>query len=193
MSDFDFSKIPSIPLPISNHEYEVVPAWTFIARCISIIDLWTQEDSYKWEIKQLRKVSIKFELPTKLDSNWNPFTIYKDFTYAMWETSNLSKFLKSWRGQAYQNGELEKFNIYQEYLDKPCQITVEQKKSKTSDNIYATINSISPLMEWIEAPSRVNNLVWFNLEAFDVRVYESFNEKLKEMIAKSPEYKTLMF
>jgi len=193
MSDFDFSNIPSIPLPVSTHEYEVVPAWTFIARCISIIDLGTQEDSYKWEIKQLRKISIKFELPTKLDSNWSPFLIYKDFTYAMWETSNLSKFLKSWRWQAYQTGELETFNIYQEYLNKPCQITVEQKKSKTSDNVYATINSISPLMEWIVAPERINDLVWFNLESFNPSVYDWFNEKLKEMIAKSPEYKILVF
>jgi hypothetical protein len=111
----------------------------------------------------------------------------------MWEKANLRKFLQSWRGQAYQNWELDTFNIYQEYLNKACQITVEQKVSKTSGNTYAVINSISPLMEWIEAPERINDLVWFNLEAFNVTVYESFNEKLQEMIAKSPEYKMLAF
>lgn len=191
--DFDFSKIPAIPLNETTHEYEVVPAWTFIGRCISIIDLGTQEDSYQWEIKSVRKISIKFELPTKLDSHWNPFQIYRDLSYSMWEKSNLRKFLQSWRWQAYQNGELDTFNIYQEYLNKPCQITVEQKVSKTSGNTYAVINSISPLMEGITAPERINDLVWFNLESFNPSVYDGFNEKLKEMIAKSPEYKCLAF
>lgn len=111
----------------------------------------------------------------------------------MGEKSNLRKFLQSWRGQAYQNGELDTFNIYQEYLNKSCQITVEQKVSKTSGNTYAVINSISPLMEGITAPERINDLVWFNLESFNPTVYDSFNEKLKEMIAKSPEYKILAF
>lgn len=193
MSDFDFSKIPAIPLNETTHEYEVVPAWTFIGRCISIIDLGTQEDSYQWEIKSVRKISIKFELPTKLDSHWVPFQIYRDLSYSMGEKSNLRKFLQSWRGQAYQNWELDTFNIYQEYLNKPCQITVEQKVSKTSGNTYAVINSISPLMEGITAPERINDLVWFNLESFNPSVYDGFNEKLKEMIAKSPEYKCLAF
>ena len=61
MSTTDFSNIPSIPLPANQeHEYEVVPAWTVVARCISIIDLWTQEDSYQWEKKNVRKISVKF-------------------------------------------------------------------------------------------------------------------------------------
>ncbi len=194
MSTTDFSNIPSIPLPANQeHEYEVVPAWTVVARCISIIDLWTQEDSYQWEIKNVRKISVKFELPTKKDSQWNPFTIYKDFSYSMWEKSNLRKFLQSWRGQAYQNGELEKFNIYQEYLNKTCQITIEHKTAKTSWNVYSAINSISHLMEWYEAPERINDLIWFNLESYNPSVFDKFNDKLKEIIAKSPEYKILAF
>jgi len=48
-------------------------------------------------------------------------------------------------------------------------------------------------MEGITAPERINDLVWFNLESFNPTVYDSFNEKLKEMIAKSPEYKILAF
>lgn len=194
MSTFDFSKIPAIPLPENQeYEYELTPAWTMVARCISIIDLWTQEDVYQWEVKHVRKISVKFELPTKKDSQGKPFMIYKDFSYSMWEKSNLRKFLQSWRGQQYQNGELNEFNIYQEFLNKPCQITVEHKVAKTSGNTYAVINSISPLMEWYEAPERISELVWFNLEMFNVTTYESFNEKLKEIIAKSPEYKMLAF
>lgn len=190
---FDLTKIPSIPLPETWGEYEVTPAWTFIARCISIIDLWTQEDVYQWEVKHVRKISIKFELPTEQNSQQEPFTIYKDFSYSMWEKSNLRKFLQLWRGATYQNGELDTFNIYQEYLDKPCQITIEHKVSKTSWNTYAQISWISPLMKWIQVPDRILPLVWFNLESYEWDTFESFNDKLKEIIAKSPEYKLLAF
>lgn len=190
---FDITKIPSIPLPETSWEYEVTPAWTFIARCISIIDLWTQEDTYQWEVKHVRKISIKFELPTEQNSQQEPFTIYKDFSYSMWDKSNLRKFLQLWRGATYQNWELDAFNIYQEYLDKPCQITVEHKTSKTSWNTYAQISWISPLMKGIQVPDRILPLVWFNLASYERDTYESFNDKLKEIIAKSPEYKLLAF
>lgn len=189
----DFTKIPSIPLPESSGEYEVTPSWTFIARCISIIDLWTQEDIYQWEVKHVRKISIKFELPTELDSKWEPFTIYKDFSYSMWDKSNLRKFLQLWRWATYQSWELDNFNIYQEYLDKACQITIEHKVSKTSGNTYAQISGISPLMKGIQVPDRIMPIVWFNLDAYERETYESFNDKLKEIIAKSPEYKLLSF
>lgn len=39
----------------------------------------TQEDNYKGEIKNNRKVSIKFELPTKKDSEGRVFTTYVDY------------------------------------------------------------------------------------------------------------------
>lgn len=195
IQEFDlsiFDNIPSITPPVQEeHKYEVVPAGTFIARCYSIIDLWTQEDTYKGEITNNRKVSIKFELPTKLNSEKQPFTIYVDHNFFLGEKTNLRKFLQSWRGKTYTKDDIEDFHIYKEFLNKPCQLTVEHKTSATTGNIYAKISSISPVMEWFECPDRVNDIIWLNLEHFNPVSFESLNDKLKEMIAKSPEYKML--
>lgn len=196
ITDFDlsiFDSIPSIPAAEQEkHEYEIVPAWTFIARCYSIIDMGTQEDNYKGEIKNNRKVSIKFELPTKKDSEGRVFTTYVDYNMFIWGKTNLTKFLQSWRGATYTQDELEDFHIFKEYLNKPCQITIEHKVS-TNGNTYAKISSISPLMEGIECPARVNDIVWFSFASFRREAFESLNDKLKEIIAKSPEYKSLQF
>ena len=197
ITDFDlsiFDTIPSITPPaLESHEYELVPSGTFMARCFSIIDLWTQEDTYKGELKNNRKVSIKFELPTKLNSDGKPFTIYVDHNFFLGEKTNLRKFLQSWRGKTYEQDELDDFHIYKEFLNRPCQITIEHKKSANTGNTYAKISSISPIMEGIDCPPRVNDIVWLNLEAFSRDSFESLNDKLKEIIAKSPEYKSLTF
>jgi len=188
-----FDKIPSItPPPAPESKYELAPAGTFLGRCFSIIDLWTQEDNYKWELKHNRKISIKFELPTKKDSQGNVFTIYVDHNFFLWEKTNLMKFLVAWRGRAFTQDELDDFHIYKEFLNKPCQITVEHKVSATG-NTYAKISSISPVMEGIECPDRINEISWLNLEYFNRDSYESLNDKLKEIIAKSPEYKATAF
>lgn len=196
LNDFDvsiFDKIPSITPPANpESKYEIVPNGTFLARCFSIIDLWTQEDTYKWELKHNRKVSIKFELPTKKDSQWNPFVIYVDHNFFLGEKTNLMKFLVAWRWRAFTKDELEDFHIYKEFLNKPCQITVEHKESATG-NTYAKISSISPVMEWIECPPRINDITWLNLEHFNRDSFESLNDKLKEIISKSPEYNAIHF
>jgi len=81
------------------------------------------------------------------------------------------KFLVAWRGRAFTQDELDDFHIYKEFLNKPCQITVEHKVSATG-NTYAKISSISPVMEGIECPDRINEISWLNLEYFNRDSYE---------------------
>lgn len=191
---YDLSNIPGIELPeTSTKNHEITPAGTFIARCSKIIDLWTQEDEYKWEIKHIRKINLHFELVDELNSDGKPFTIFREFSYSMWENSNLRKFLESWRGSKYLTWELEAFNIFREYLTRSCQITIEHKTSKKTGNEYAVINSVAPLLKGIEAKELSNDPVWFNLNFFQQETFDNFPEKVKEIIAKSPEYQKLNF
>lgn len=180
-------------VPTTESNYEMVPEWTFLARCSKIIDIGTQEDEYKGEIKHVRKLSIHFEIIDELNSEGKPFSIFREFSYSMWEKSNLRKFLEAWRGWKYNQDELHDFHIFKEFLTRPGQITVEHRKSGTTGNTYAVISSVVPLLKGMTCPELKSEPVWFNLEHFQSHVYESFSEKLQEIIAKSPEYNNLAF
>ena len=78
-------------------------------------------------------------------------------------------------------------------IGKTCMITVKDKESKTSGNVYTTITNYSQVSEDIDLTDKkyaaVNKPVTLFLDMFEEDVFESLSEKTQEMIMETDEYK----
>ena len=125
-------------------DFEQAPIGVHPARCISVIDLGTQENKMydKWE----RKIFITWELPTKMvsykDKEDNevtkPFVIGRFYTLSLGEKAHLRHHLESWRGKQFSMDELAGFDILA-LLGKACQVQVMH-----NDKDRAFVNTVPP-------------------------------------------------
>ena len=166
------------------------PAGNHVARCIGLIDLGTQEESYQGKPKQQRKILVKWETPLetkvfKVENGEQPYVISKEYTMSLGEKANLKKDLESWRGRAFTEQELAGFDL-KTILGAPCLVNVIH-----NDNGYAKITSVSPLPKGTTCPTAVNKFQYFSLEEFDKAMFDSMSDLWKKKIESSPEYKSL--
>lgn len=167
------------PCPVGNH----------IARCISVIDLGTQQNKFK-ENDFARQVLITWELPTEQkvfreEKGPQPHTISKTYRNSLHQKANLRKDLASWRGRDFTADELKGFDL-KNVLDANCMLNVIH-----NENGYADIASIAKMPRGMEAPARINPLTFFSMEEYDDKVFQGLHEKTKGKIMLSPEFQAL--
>jgi len=178
-------------------DFQLAPEGQYAAICHSIIDLGTQKNEYKGEVKNLHQIVIAFELHgenilgdghAEMEDG-QPFVISKFFTLSLAEKANLRPFLENWRGKAFSQDELDGFDV-SNLLHKPCMVTV-QHKTKANGQVKADITTVSRLLKNIEQPAQVNDSVLFSLAAFDIMIFEGLSTWFREKITLSPEYQGL--
>jgi hypothetical protein len=174
---------------------ELAPAGTHIARCISIIDIGTQEIEWKGQHKLSRRILIVWELPneTKIfreEFGEQPFLVTKELTLSLGEKATLRKILESWRGKSFTEDEAKGFDI-SVLLNKPCLITIIHKISKISGNSYCDISSVTMLPKEMKCPDRIMPLTCVSLESPLDSDYDKLPDWIKEKIKKSLEYQKL--
>lgn len=180
----------SFRVPVSKSTGEVCPAGVHIAIPVGIIDLGTQTIDWQGKSKNVPKVQVVFELPKvrRQEGDWagEPFMLRKTYTNVLNEKSNLMKDLVSWRGRKFTDAELERFDLAK-LLGVPCQVQVihDERQGKT----YANIANIMGVPEGTDVPAAETKRYIFSLSEFDQAMFDSFHDKLKEAIARSPEYK----
>lgn len=176
-------------IPPAGKDFEIVEAGVHKGRCIKVIDLGTQETTYKGETQNKHKIMIMFELPeTEMqegDNAGKPFAVALFVTLSLDKKSKLRPLLVGWRGRDFTEEEAATFDILK-LLDKPVLINVIHNEYEGS--VYANISSLMPLKP-DQCPPRVNELVSFNLSEFDQEVFDSLSEKMQDKIKQSPEYK----
>ena len=172
--------------PAANHT--PAPEGTHCARCVSMVDLGTQKNTFDPSKPDRRMVRISFELADELREDGKPFLVSQKFALSMHEKSSLRKQLQSWRGKPFTEEQAKRFDI-SVLLGIPCLLNVIHS-TKEGGKTYANIASLSPLVKGMSAPAQVTPTLEFSLEAgdFDQLVYESLPDFLKEEIAASPEY-----
>jgi len=176
-------------IPPTGKDFEIVEAGVHKGRCIKVIDLGTQETSYKGQIQHKHKVMIMFELPeTKMTEDPNegkPFAVALFVTLSLDKKSNLRPLLVGWRGKDFTEEEAGNFDILK-LLDQPVLINVIHNES--DGNIYANISSLMPLKA-SNCPPRINPLVSFNIAEFDQSTFDGLSEKMQDKIKQTPEYR----
>lgn len=173
--------------------YEPVPAGTYAARCISMVEIGTVEETFQGENKRVKKVRFTWELPTetkvfKEGEGERPYSVSKEFTLSMHEKANLRKTLEGWRGKAFTEEEAKAFDITA-LLGKECMISVIHKSSTDGTKKYAVISSISTVPKGMKVPPQINETFVFSYDNYSREAFEKLPEYLREKMVKTPEYK----
>ena len=179
----------------SESNFKPIEAGNHIARCVQIIDLGTQQETAfeSTEINFNHKIRITWELPNELiewedketkEQKTRPQLISQEFKASLHEKAKLRKTLASWRGRDFTDEELGGFDITK-LLDVPCMINVihTDKDGKK----YANISAITPLGKGMQCPTRLSDLIHFEIENFDQNIFDSLPKFLQEKIDKSEE------
>lgn len=180
---------------------KLVPAGQQIARNYAIVDLGTQTEQFQGqEPTKKPKVLLMFEFPEHkhvYDEKVGPetLTMSQEYTFIASDRSKLPAVLQAWGSLKTLPSQLN----LKPYLGQYCMIMVEHKPKKSDPtairaNIMGNGRSISPIhpsmKQSLPAPSRPN--VWFDLDNFSWEVYNSFPKYVKEWIAKSAEWPSVL-
>jgi large subunit ribosomal protein L11 len=112
----------------SSTPREPIAAGAYAARCYSIIDLGTREETIQGTTKVLRKIRVTFELPDERrvfneEKGEQPCVISKEFNLSLNEKSSLRGFLKSWRGKDFTEAEAAAFDVAK-LIGAPCLLNI---------------------------------------------------------------------
>lgn len=171
--------------------FKMLEAWSYPARCISIIDLWTQIIEWQGEAKELRKVRFTWEFPSELEifseEKWEqPFILSKEFTLSLHEKWKLRPFLEGWRGKKFTQEELEWFEL-EDILWAVCLLSVVHLEY--NGKTYANIENASLLPKGLTCWKPINPQTIFNMCEFNQEIFDSFSQFIRFKIMDSTEYK----
>lgn len=186
---------PLLASASASFENKIPDSGTYPARCIQVIDLWTQTIEWQGQTKEQRKVRLTFELPTELaifdpNKGEQPYVVSKNYTLSLSDKSKLREHLESWRGQEFTQQELDGFDIHN-ILGKECTVSVVHEKSPDGSKTYANLSTVSKAMKGVSIPEAINPLVYFTIADFDQAIYDAIPEFLRTKIADSKEYKAM--
>lgn len=166
----------------SGGGFEPVPEGTYVARCISVIDLGLQDSP--WGPKE--KVYIGFEVPevrvewTKDDEQHEGAALIGNlYTNSLSEKAHLRAHLQSWRGQAFTKEELAGFDLTN-VLGAPCMISIVH--NQTGEKVYANISGIMKLPKGTTCPAVENELMQYSDESSPSADFDKLPEWMQKKI-----------
>lgn len=176
--------------PKSNAQRTLVPAGTNIARVIGLIYIGTIESEWQGKKKELYKVRISWELPTKTHvfkegEAARPFTISKEFTFSMGPKSNLRPFVEGIIGTSLTDEEAYGFDL-NNLLGQACLLSVAHEDGK--EGKFAVVKSATQLMDGITCPAQVNPSKVLDYANWDQSYFDSLPDFIKKKIEGSKEY-----
>ena len=175
----------------NSGDYEQPPVGTHVARCVKVIDLGTQEQTFEGKTSYKRQVLIGWELPNELmergDFAGQPFTVTKFYTQSLHEKAKLRSDLSNWRGRQFTEQELAGFDA-RNIVGKPCMVSLTE-----NDKGRVSVTAVTALPKGTNPPGQVNPSVFLSLEKaeFDAQAFAKLSDKMQDMIKKSPEYAEL--
>lgn len=182
-----------------SREFVQVPFGSHLARCYEIIDLGTHSYTYLGTPKSSRRIMIKWEIhsedengkATLTDRN-EPLSQSEEYSMSMYESSNLGQLLRSWRGRDFTEEERTAFNLAN-ILGAWCMLSIVPKKNADGKE-FRNVGGATPVPAIIKKaglPKGHNELRTFDLDKPDMAFYESFSDRTKAKINKSPEWQAL--
>lgn len=139
-------------------DFTPVPEGTHFAVCDMVVDLGKQRTTYMGDTTIKHQVYIRWQIPAER-VEWTdgegvkkegPAVIGKVYTASLSEKANLRKDLQAWRGRAFTEEELRKFDIAN-LIGAPATISVTHKP-RESGGVYANVTSIGGLPKGMDKP-----------------------------------------
>src|SRR5262245_33714792 len=123
---------------------EVPPAGPQLAVCVALIDLGTHTEEVKdkdgaVKQKDFHKIYVAFELTAcTVTGTSRSHVLGKAFNHTFASNSALRKFIESWRGKKFTDG--ERFDV-RKLLGQTCMLTIKNTAGK--DRTFADIDGVS--------------------------------------------------
>lgn len=175
----------------------LAPAGTHLARCVWMLDLGTQRDVFQGREETARKLLLGFELPNETHTYRDgeepePFVVSREFRRSLHAKAALRAFLEGWRGQAFTDEDLRRFDLGR-LAGKPCMLSIVHKTSASSGRTRAVIQSAGRLVKGMDCPPQVRPTTVFSLDddALDIETFERIPAWIRDKITASPEYQEL--
>lgn len=175
----------------TNKPREVVPEGTHIARLYSLVDLGTQETEWQGVTKWIHKVRFTFELPLEtreFDGVQKPLVISNEYSLSFGDKANLTKIVEGMLGRKLTEKETQEGIDLKTLVGKSCMVNVIHKE--TSKGVYANIASVVPVPKGMVSPEQFNKTVIFEIDSFDVELFDKFPQFLKDKINSAKERNT---
>jgi len=176
-------------------DFTPVPEGTHFAVCDMVVDLGRQRTTYMGDVTIKHQVYIRWQIPAER-TEWTdgegvkregPMVIGKTYTASLGEKANLRKDLQAWRGKAFTEAELKKFDIAN-LIAAPATISVTHKP-KEGGGVYANVTSIGGLPKGMDKPQVEGETLLYGDEeasAFD-RLPKWLKEKVEAQIRDVPQ------
>lgn len=162
-------------------DFEPLPAGTYIARCVSVVDIGIQQTPFGGK----EKVYLGFEVASERvtwekdgESHEGPALIGSRYTMSIHEKSILGQHLTGWRGKPFTEEEREAFDLFA-VLDAPCMIGVIHKTK--GEKTYANIQSIMRLPAGTVCPPAETDVIGYTPQD---NAYSGNFDKLPEWLQK---------
>jgi hypothetical protein len=167
-------------------ERKPIEAGAYAAVCDMIVDLGVQP-SPGGQYAPKRTVLLRFQIPevrvefTKDNETRSlPAVISRTVGLSLNEKSTLYGLLTSWRGRAFTQDELKKFDLGK-VAGKPAFINVTH--SVKGDRTYANLTSIMPLPKSMTAPALEGEVLVFSTDAPNPDVFDKLPTWVQDKIA----------
>lgn len=130
----------------SGGNFIPAPAGTWAAVCVDVVDLGMIQG---FQGKVQHKINIVWQIEeTKPDGK--PFQVQKRYTPSLHEKASLRKDLESWRGRAFNDEELDGWEL-ENVIGVGCLLCIVQQAK--NDTVYANIQSLMKLPKSMSAPT----------------------------------------
>jgi hypothetical protein len=177
-------------------DYQIPPEGNHVARCVRVIDLGTQRDSYMGKPKIMHKAMVAWELPDEKavfdeERGEEPFLVSKEYTVSLGERANLRHDLEAWRGKQFTEAELKAFDI-SKLIGAACMVNVVHRTSKNNRN-YASITAVTPLPKGVkkaDVPKQTLPSLSYQIEDGNNEVFKALPEWIQKKIMESEEWTT---
>lgn len=134
----------------SSGDYKNVSTGTHPAVCDMLVDLGLQSSTFNGETRSKHKLYVRFQVPGERNDDGKPLSVGMTITASLHKKGNLRGMLESWRGRAFTEAELQKFDV-SSVLGKPCMLNVLQEES--GGKTYANIKAIMALPKGLPVPA----------------------------------------
>lgn len=166
----------------SGEGFEIPNAGAVVGRCYMVVDLGTQDTTFKGVPKKAHKILLAWEL-SEMMKDGRPFAISSRYTLSLFDQAILRQHLESWRGRSFTEEELNGFDL-KNVLGKYCLLSVVHNKE--GDKTYANVKGIMPVPKGMEKPTAVNKDIYFDVDTGDIT---TLPEWIQNVVKKSDEYK----
>lgn len=184
--------MPIIASADTTYTREIIPADTYVARCVEMVQIGRVTTNYQGQVKEQPKVRLTWELPDHLveyKGEKQPARIGEEYTLTLDERGNLRPMLEGWRGAQFTEEQAKGFDVTV-LVGVPCLLGITHGKSKDGKT-YANISTVSKLLKNMVCPDQYHPSRIVEYGNWDWDAYDALPDFVKKKMQETPEFKTL--